>query len=323
LTELLNNHHGSMAPYTAKGYYASYRPPVQQAGYSAYAGCTRCDNWCWAARLHDCGGKCTCGAWFGETRTKAASKGGGGSGGYGGGGKAGKAYWAGGGSKGQWASEASEEEKLAGLLGKLAGSAAVAAPELQAAMQVLLAALPQKEENSRPKWRDANQAHTAAQKAVAKGRASVYTRQEGIKTLEEQIEVEKQKLVQDKKDLEEAEGKEVEAARVVQELSTEQLARLAATEEDVELGDAGAKADKDDAVEASRAEFEAAGARYEAAKQEAADKKNKTAETAARVQTRAAEQAATGAVKRIRADGGNVSMEAEQETQDSVAPAQG
>jgi hypothetical protein len=76
-------------------------------------------------------------------------------------------------------------------------------------------------------------------------------------------------------------------------------------------------------VATSRAEYEAAGARYEAAKQEAADRDNKTAETAARVQTRAAEQAATGAVKRIRADGGNVSMEAEQETQDSVAPAQG
>ena len=310
-----------MAPYSAKGYYGSYRPPVQQASYSAYAGCTRCENWCWAARLHDCGGKCTCGAWFGETRTKAASKGGGGSG-YGGGGKAGKAYWGGGGSKGQWANEASEEEKLAGMLGKLVGSAAVAAPELQAAMQVLLAALPQKEENT-PKWRDANQAHTASQKAVAKCRASAYTRQEGIKLLEEKIEGEKQKLVQDKKELEEAEVKEVEAARVVQELSTEQLARFAATEEDVELNDASVKADKDDVVEAARVECEAGIARYEAVKQEAAEKKNKSAEAAARVQTRAAEQVATGAVKRIRADGGNVSMEADQETQDSAAPAQG
>jgi hypothetical protein len=193
---------------------------------------------------------------------------------------------------------------------------------LQAAVQILLAAFPQKEESSKPKWRDASHAHTAAQKAVAKGRASVNTRQEGIKMLEEKIEVEKERLVQDKKDLEEAEGRAVEAARVVQELATEQLARPAATEEDVECSEADAKASKD-AVAATLAEYEAAGARHEAAKQDAADKEKKQAETAARVHTRAAEQAATGAVKRIRADGGNVSMEAEQETQDSAAPAQG
>jgi hypothetical protein len=70
-------------------------------------------------------------------------------------------------------------------------------------------------------------------------------------------------------------------------------------------------------------EYAAMGARFEAAKLDFADKEKKKSDMAARVQTRAAAQAATGAVKRIRADGGNVVMEAEQETQDSSAPAQG
>jgi hypothetical protein len=202
------------------------------------------------------------------------------------------------------------------MVGSTAGT------ELQAAMQALLAVLPQKEEN-KPKWRDANQACSAAQKAVAKCRAAAYTRQESIKALEDKLDGEKQKLVQDKKELEEAEVTAVEAARVVKELSTEQAARLAATEEEDEPNEAGAKADTDAAMDAERAIFEAASVRFKAYEQGAADKESKIAEAAARVQTRAAEQAATGSVKRIRADGGNVSMEAEQETQDNAPPSQG
>jgi hypothetical protein len=186
----------------------------------------------------------------------------------------------------------------------------------------LRAAFPQKEESTKPKWSEASYAHTAAQKAVVKGRASVNTRHENIKRLEEKIEAEKEKLVQDKKDLEEAEVKAVEAARVIQELATEQLARPAITEEEVEGSEADDKASKD-AITAMGTEYAAMGARFEAAKLDHADKEKKKSEMAARVHTRAAEQAATGAVKRIRADGGTVSMEAEQETQDSSAPAQG
>jgi hypothetical protein len=314
-----------MAPYSAtKGYYGAYRPPAQQGGYSAFANCTRCDNWSWASRLHDCGGKCSCGGWFGETRSKAASKGGGGNG-FGGGGKAGKAYWGGGGSKGAWTSEASEDEKMASFLGKLAGSAVVASPELQAAVQLLIAVIPQKEESSKPKWREVGQAHAAAQKEAQKKRMAVHTRRDLIKGLEERIEGEKLKLVQEKKELEEAEVKEVEAGKAVQDFSTAQAARLAASEDETEPSEASASMDQDEAVaiEASRVESEASQARYEAALQGAAARKNKKAEAAARVQTRSAEQAATGAVKRIRADGGNVSMEAEQETQECAAPAQG
>jgi hypothetical protein len=212
---------------------------------------------------------------------------------------------------------------MASFLGKLAGNAAVASPELQAAVQMLIAVIPQKDESSRPKWREVGQAHAAAQKEAQKKRMSVHTRLDLIKGLEERIEGEKLKLVQEKKELEDAEVKEVEAGKAVQEFSTEQAARLAAIEEEAEPNEASVNADTDDVVEASRVECEAAVARYEAVKQEAAAKKNKNAETAARVQTRAAEQVATGAVKRIRADGGNVSMEAEQETQESAAPAQG
>jgi hypothetical protein len=292
-----------------------------------FACCTRCNNWSWADRLKACGGKCQCGAWFGEAGSKAkGNKGGGGhsgSGGYGGGGSSGKGEWAYSGSKWQqWQTAASEEELLASALENFSGSAA-APPAVQAAIKALREVY--KTEEHKPKWDETKQAHMAAQKLVVAGRSAVKTRAESVKKLEDKLESSKALLVQEQKDLEETEAK-AKACSEAFDLASQQ-AQPDHLDDEVDESEAGSKASSEEVV-TMVAEYAALGAKIEAAKNATIEREKKDIDLAARLQSRAAEQTATGAVKRIRADGGNVEMEAETEQEVAalaalVAPALG
>jgi len=270
-----------------------------------YVTCSRCPLWIFSYKLKACGGKCKCGGKFQESVAKAAgSKGGGGGGYYGG--AAGKGHWQGGAKGSAWYEP--EVDAVADLLGKFAAIAADK-PEVQAALELLREVYPSKGEDLKPRWNEASQAHTAAQKAVVKAKATVSTRADNIKRLEEKLEAEKEGLIQANKDLEEAIGKAGETARIIKELTSVQLDK-AACDSESEHQQAEDKS-IDASLEAAISEREALRSRMLAVEKDIGEKQIVKAEATSRNCTRAAEQTATGAVKRIRADGGNVVMEDE------------
>jgi hypothetical protein len=248
-------------------------------------------------RLKACGGKCKCGGKFQESAAKAAWGKGGGGGGY-------KGQWHGGAKGSAWCEP--EVDAVADLLGKFAAIAADK-PEVQAALELLRGVYPSKGEDLKPRWNEASQAHTAAQKAVVKAKATVNTRADNIKRLEEKLEAEKEAFILSNKDLEEAIGKAGETARIIKELTSAQLDKAASGSE-CELQQAEDKSN-DDSLEAAISEREALRSRMLAIDKVIGEQQSAKAEATSRNCTRAAEKTATGAVKRIRADGGTVLME--------------
>jgi DNA repair exonuclease SbcCD ATPase subunit len=252
--------------------------------------------WVFSHRLQGCGGKCKCGGKFQESAAKASW-------GKGGGGGGSKGHWQGGAKGSAWYEP--EVDVAAEFFGKLAALAADK-PEVQAAMELLRGVYPSKGEDIKPRWNEASQAHTAAQKAVVKAKAAVCSRADNIKRLEEKLEAEKEALSQANKDLEEAAGKAGETARIIKELTSVQLDKAASS--DCELQQAEDKSN-DEILEAAVSERDALRSRLLAVETVIGEKQNSQAEASSRNGTRAAEQTATGAVKRIRADGGVVLME--------------
>jgi hypothetical protein len=262
-----------------------------------YATCSHCPLWVFSYKLKACGGKCKCGGKFQELATKAAWGKGGGGGGY-------KGHWQGG-AKGSASCEP-EVDAVEDLFGKLAAMGADK-PEVQAALALLRGVLPAKGEDLKPRWNEASQAHTAAQKAVVKAKATVSTRADNIKRLEGKLEAEKEGFLQASQELEECIGKAGETARIIKELTSAQLEKAAHGAE-CELQQAEDKSN-DESLEAAISEREALRSRMVAIEKDIGEKQSVKAEANSRNCTRAAEQTATGAVKRIRADGGTVLME--------------